>query len=67
MADKKYAIEADLKRLEEIVAKLESPETTLDESMALFDEGVMLSRQCRQELEDARQVVEQRKLELDLE
>ena len=67
MADKKYAIEAGLKRLEEIVAKLESPETTLDESMALFDEGVMLSRQCRQELEDARQVVEQRKLELDLE
>lgn len=60
---KKQSIEESLRRLEEIVARLEERETTLDESLALFEEGVKLSQGCSQELERARQVVEQRKLE----
>lgn len=65
--NEKHTIEEDLKHLEEIVSRLEKQETTLDESLALFDEGIRLSQSCRQELDRAQQVVEQRKMEFDLE
>ena len=42
-----------MKELEETVKKLESGETTLDESMALFEKGIELSRICQQILNDA--------------
>ncbi len=62
-----FAIESGLKRLEEIVSQLEKEETSLDESLALFEEGIRLSRRCGEELDRARQVVEQRKMEFELE
>ena len=65
--NEKHTIEEDLKHREERVSRLEKQETTLDESLALFDEGIRLSQSCRQELDRAQQVVEQRKIEFDLE
>lgn len=45
--------EQKLTRLEEIVNKMEKGELALDESLKLFEEGVKLSRECHQKLNDA--------------
>ena len=50
--------EYSLKRLEEIVGKLESANLSLDEAMKLFEEGVQLSRDCQRYLEQAEGKVE---------
>ena len=42
-----------MKELEETVKKLESGETTLDESMELFEKGISLSRTCQNLLNEA--------------
>src|SRR3984957_5577247 len=54
-ADKpeKPDFEHSLARLEEIVRKLESANLPLDEAMKLFEEGMELSRDCQQQLEQA--------------
>ena len=39
-----------LKKLEEIVTRLESGQLTLEESLATFEEGVQLALYCQQEL-----------------
>ncbi len=54
METPKIDFEASLKSLEEIVAKLESGECTLDESIKLFEKGMELSNQCTKKLEEAR-------------
>lgn len=46
------------KKLEEIAIKLESPDITLDESIALFDEGMKLSKYCSEVLQRAKQKIE---------
>ncbi len=43
-------METKLKRLEEIVAAMESSGKPLDEVIALFKEGVELTKQCKKEL-----------------
>lgn len=45
--------EEAMKELEETVKKLENGETTLDESMELFEKGIALSRTCQKLLDDA--------------
>lgn len=45
--------EQALKKLETIVEKLESSDITLEESIGLYEEGLKLSKQCTQTLEDA--------------
>jgi exodeoxyribonuclease VII small subunit len=45
--------EKNLKRLEEIVAKLEDGELQLEESLKLFEEGISISRACNQKLTEA--------------
>jgi exodeoxyribonuclease VII small subunit len=47
-----------LKRLEEIVDRLEKGDLALEESLALFEEGMKLSNSCRGELEAAEGKVE---------
>ena len=47
------AFEESLTKLEAVVAKLESGELTLEESVALYEEGVRLSQTCKVELEKA--------------
>lgn len=50
--------ETALKRLEEIVKKLESGDLTLDASLELFEEGIQLSRLCHVKLGQAERRVE---------
>ena len=50
--------EAALKRLEEIVQRLESGELSLDESLKLYEQGIGLSRLCHQKLEEAEGKIE---------
>lgn len=45
--------EKKLKRLEEIVQKMEKGDLALDESLKLFEEGVKLSRECHIQLTQA--------------
>ncbi|HHY46458.1 MAG TPA: exodeoxyribonuclease VII small subunit [Firmicutes bacterium] len=47
------AFEEALSRLEEIVTALEGGELTLDESLALFEEGMRLLRVCTKRLDEA--------------
>jgi exodeoxyribonuclease VII small subunit len=49
--------EKNLKRLEEIVQKLENGELQLEESLKLFEEGVKISRQCNDKLTEAEKKV----------
>ncbi len=46
-----------MKRLGEVVRVLESGEASLDESIALFEEGIKLSKRCTDLLEKAEQKV----------
>jgi exodeoxyribonuclease VII small subunit len=50
--------ETALKRLEEIVKKLESGDLSLDASLELFEEGIQLSRLCHLKLGQAERRVE---------
>jgi exodeoxyribonuclease VII small subunit len=50
--------ESAMKNLEEIVDRLEKGELTLEESLALFEEGVSISRFCHTRLEEAERKVE---------
>jgi len=50
--------ETALKRLEEIVKKLEGGELSLDSALELFEEGIKLSRFCHTKLEQAERRVE---------
>lgn len=52
------SFEAALKRLEEIVRKLESGEASLDESIELYGEGDRLKQQCEARLRAAQERIE---------
>ena len=57
MDDKRPTYEKAVKRLEEIVNKLESGAAPLDESIALFSEGAELVKTCTAILDEAEQKV----------
>ncbi len=50
----KKGFESQLTRLEEIVAKLEEEQTDLDASVKLFEEGVALSKELSQKLQEVK-------------
>jgi exodeoxyribonuclease VII small subunit len=50
--------EESLQKLETIVTELEKGEVPLEKSLALFEEGMKLSQQCRKDLEQAEGRVE---------
>jgi exodeoxyribonuclease VII small subunit len=50
--------EQALKKLEEIVARLESGEAALDESITLYTQGEALRAQCEARLKDAHARIE---------
>ena len=52
------SFEAALKRLEEIVRKLESGEASLDESITLYGEGDALKQLCEARLQAAQARIE---------
>ncbi len=50
--NKKPTFEESLVRLEDIVKKLDNPQTPLDESIELFEEGVGLVKSCNGMLDE---------------
>ena len=50
MSEKKPTFEKSMQRLEEIVSALEKNQCTLDESIALFEEGLHLSQSLNAQL-----------------
>jgi exodeoxyribonuclease VII small subunit len=57
-APKGLTFEKALQRLEEIVSELEDPQKGLDQALALFEEGVVLSRFCRGKIDEIQKRVE---------
>jgi len=58
MAEKKQTFEDSLKELEKIVRKLEDGDLALEESLKLFEDGVKLSRECQERLNQAERRIE---------
>jgi exodeoxyribonuclease VII small subunit len=56
MAKKKF--EDTLNELEKIVQRLEDPDVPLEEAVALFEEGIKLSRFCSQKLDEVEKRVD---------
>ncbi len=50
---KKPGFETSLKELEEIVEQLETNDLTLDETLAKYESGIKIYKQCNQILEKA--------------
>jgi exodeoxyribonuclease VII small subunit len=59
------SFEAALKRLEEIVRKLEAGDTPLDQAIDLYAEGDRLKAQCEKRLADAQARIEKIQLGRD--
>lgn len=51
------SFEEAMKRLEEIANKLENGQVSLDESLALYEEGIALVRCCNEKLDRAEQKI----------
>lgn len=49
--------EAAMQRLEEITRRLEASDTSLDDSLELYKEGVELIRLCNAKLDEAQQKI----------
>lgn len=54
-----FSLEAALREIDEIVRQLESSELALDESLALFEKGQRLIKQCQQDLDSKELRVQQ--------
>ena len=50
--------ESSLAELEKIVAQLETGDLPFEESLKLFEDGVKLSRECRERLSEAERRIE---------
>ena len=59
MAEEKIEFEKSLKRLEEIVAKVEGETLPLEESLKLYEEGKKLSSSLEKTLKEAERKVEE--------
>lgn len=53
MAKSEKNFEELMGELEEITSKLETDKLSLDESVKLFEEGMKISKECNEKLEDA--------------
>ena len=49
---KEQKFEQQLKKLQEIVEKIESNDISLDESISLYEEGLKLSKSLKEQLEN---------------
>jgi exodeoxyribonuclease VII small subunit len=52
------SFEKSLSELEKIVLRLEGGDLPLEESLELFENGIKLSRECRERLTDAERRIE---------
>jgi exodeoxyribonuclease VII small subunit len=57
-ADKEPTFEMELKALESVVAKLETGDVPLEESIRLFEEGMRRSAVCQKLLDEADRKIE---------
>ena len=57
MSDKKITFEESLSKLEEIIAKLESSDVSLDNSINLFEEGIKHITDCKSALKKAEEKI----------
>lgn len=57
MEQNEMTFEEALSRLEEIVRALESGQSRLEDSLALYEEGIRLSRACNARLDGAEQKI----------
>lgn len=58
MSSEKRTFEQSMGDLETVVRKLESQDLSLDESLAQFEKGISLIRECEQKLNEAKGKVE---------
>lgn len=49
----KNSLEQSLKRLEEIVEKMERGDVSLDDAVNLYEEGIQISKECAEKLRTA--------------
>ena len=49
---KKISIEKNIKRMEEIVDKLENEELDIEKALSLFEEGIGISQKCHKRLSE---------------
>jgi exodeoxyribonuclease VII small subunit len=61
----KNSLESSLHRLEEIVATLEQGETSLDDAVTLYEEGVQISKECADRLKTAELKIKKLSKEID--
>jgi len=54
----KIDFEKELKRLEEISSKMENKTISLDESIALYEEGIKITKKLEEALKEAEKKVE---------
>ncbi|NTU45226.1 MAG: exodeoxyribonuclease VII small subunit [Chlorobiaceae bacterium] len=54
----KPAIEELISRLEEITRNIENPDTGLESSISLYEEGLAIAGQCKKRLQEARKKIE---------
>jgi len=54
----KPTIEELISRLEEITRNIENPETGLESSISLYEEGLSIAGQCKKRLQEARKKIE---------
>ncbi len=52
------SFETDVSRIEEIAQKLNASDTSLEDSLALFEEGILLSKKLEKTLSEAKSRVE---------
>jgi exodeoxyribonuclease VII small subunit len=53
MSERDFSFEKALSRLEAIVDELDDEDLSLEDSIALYEEGIALSKQCTEALEGA--------------
>ena len=52
------SIEELMERLEEITRRIENPDTGIESSIALYEEGLAIAGKCRERLQEARKKIE---------
>ena len=57
MSSKDFDFEKSIKELEIIANQLENEQVSLDESIAIFEKGVKLSKECSDYLDNAKQKI----------
>ncbi len=60
-----WSLEASMQRLDDIVEKLESGEVSLDDAMNLYEEGMIISKQCMEKLSQAELKLKQIRKDMD--